>query len=65
MATGTVAYSDLYGSKTPGREAGNNELQPVATASGTVPAGNKTPAWFWIGMVGMLVLVRVLWEKGK
>ncbi len=62
---GTVAYSDLYGSKTPGRDTGNNELQPVARASGSVPAGSKTPALFWVGMVALLVLIRLLWEKGK
>ena len=62
---GTVSYSDLYGAKTPGREAGNNELQPVAQASGSVPAGDKSPAMFWIGMLAMLVVIRVLWEQGK
>ena len=65
MAGSTVSYSDLYGAKTPGREAGNNELQPIAAASGQVPAGSKTPAMFWVGMVAIMVLIRVLWEKGK
>lgn len=63
--SGTVAYSDLYGSQTPGRDTGTNELQPVAAASGNVPAGVKSPAMFWVGMVVLLVLVRLLWEKGK
>jgi hypothetical protein len=62
---GTVSLSDLYGNKTPGREAGNNELQPIAAASGSVPTSGKTPAMFWVGMVAMLVIIRVLWEKGK
>ncbi len=61
---GTVTYSDLYGAKTPGRDV-SNELQPVAAASGSVPAGAKSPAMFWVGMVAMLVLIRFLWEKGK
>lgn len=65
MATGTVAFSDLYGGRTPGRDTGSNEIQPVAAASGNVPAGTKTPAMFWIGMVALLVVVRILWEKGK
>ncbi len=63
--SGTVAFSDLYGSKTPGRDVSRNEIQPVAGASGSVPTSGKTPAMFWVGMVASLVLLRFAWEKAK
>ena len=63
--TGTVAFADIYGSKTPGRDTGTNQLQPVANASGSVPATGKSPAMFWVGMVIALVILRFAWEKAK
>lgn len=63
--TGTVAFSDLYGSKTPGRDTARNEIQPVAAASGSVPSAGKQPAMFWVGMVAALVILRFAWEKAK
>ncbi len=63
--TGTVSFSDLYGSRTPGRESTKNELQPVANASGNIPEAGKSPAMFWVGMVIALLLLRFAWEKAK
>jgi len=62
---GTVSFSDMYGKRAPGREAANNELQPVAAASGNLPSAGKNPAMFWVGMVAMLVLLRFTWEAAK
>lgn len=62
---GTVTFSDLYGTRTPGRDTAQNELQPVAAASGNIPSSGKSPAMFWVGMVIALVILRFAWEKAK
>lgn len=52
--------SSLYGNTGPGQKS--SDSQTVA-ASGSLPAGgDKTPAYFWVAFVLVLVAIRVLWE---
>jgi len=61
MAGGTVRISEVYGR----RQAGSNPRPPaVNEASGPIEKDNR-PALFWFGMVAMLVLLRVVWDRAE
>lgn len=60
-------FSDIYGSAT-GLGKKPNEVQNTTTgaASGTYKTGNQNaPAIYWVGFVGLLVLLRVVYEMGE
>ena len=56
---GTVRIAEVYGRPT----AGSNPRPPaVNEASGPMDRDNR-PALFWFGMVALLVLLRVVWDR--
>lgn len=61
---GTVGFSDIYGGAGPGVKSG--EMPPPASqqASGATGPTTARSAWYWAALVGLLVVVRLLWEKG-
>lgn len=62
--TGSVGFSDIYGGAGPGVKTGEMPAPASQQASGsTGPTGTK-PAFFWAGLVGLLIALRFLWEKG-
>lgn len=67
FAESTLTASDLYGNKFPGHASGDLVNKDVSEASGGDYAMNldlNRPAIFWVVLVGMLVVVRFLWERG-
>lgn len=63
----SLTFSDLYGSKVPGRPSGEVSERDSTAASGDFSTSMdlKRPAFYWVALVGLLVAIRVLWEKGK
>ncbi len=62
VTPGTIAFSDLYGGKTPGSRETNME-GVVETSSGAdfaTRADLARPTIFWVVLVGMLVAIRLL-----
>lgn len=63
MLGGLVGAASLYGNSGPGAKSTN---PPAVQASGSLPAGgDKTPAYFWVAFVAVLVAIRVIWEFAK
>lgn len=62
----TISFADLYGYRGPGRKGGDTtDPSDVEKASGdAVPANGGKPAFSWLVLVALLVIIRVLWEKG-
>lgn len=60
-----IGFGNLYGYG--GQVAPNAQPAPVQQASGSIPTAgdSKSPAIFWVGMVGMLAAIRVVWELAK
>lgn len=55
--------SSIYGNTGPGAKSEDSQ---TVQASGALPAsGDKTPAYFWVAFVAVLVAIRVLWELAK
>lgn len=64
----TISFADLYGYRTPGTNSGPNQPSDTEKASGATVAKSKVvvnPSHFWLALVGLIVLIRVLWEKGS
>lgn len=63
----TISRADLYGSVTPTNEKlGGTAAADSQQASGSVGGSeSKNPAYFWLSLVGLLVAIRLLWERGK
>lgn len=58
-----VGFQDVYGASDLGASA---QPSPTVQASGSAPTGgDKSPAMFWVGMIGALVLIRLLWQYAK
>jgi hypothetical protein len=66
LPTSTLTFADLYGSTPPGQRRGSNQDKDSANASGDLPASLETarPAIFWVALVGLLVIARLVWEYG-
>lgn len=60
-AVPNIRMSDLYGTSLPGTGA---QTMPPSTqqASGSPGSTDKAPAMFWLSLVAMLILARLLWE---
>lgn len=55
-----AAASSIYGNTGPGEKSTD---APTVVASGATPtSGDKTPAYFWVAFIVVLVAIRVLWE---
>jgi hypothetical protein len=64
-AQSTLSFSDIYGPSVPGKK-GTAERSDTEKASGTTgPVASANPVSFWLAMVGMLVVARILWERGR
>lgn len=61
---GTVGYSDIYGGAGPGTKQGEMPAPQSQQASGSAGPSATRPAFFWAGMVALLIALRILWEKG-
>ena len=62
----TLTFADLYGSTPPGfkRETPAEKDSVEASGDYVTKIDLAKPAVFWVAFVGLLVFVRVLWEKG-
>lgn len=62
----TVSFADVYGGVGPTRRRGETAA-PADERASSWPGdeANPKPAYFWAGMVALLILARVLWERGK
>ena len=63
LPSSTLSFSDLYGPKTPtGQETAPSDTQQASGPKGI--AGNeKGPAYTWIALLALLILMRVFYEK--
>ena len=59
--TGTVRYSEVYGRTA---QAARPKPPAVNVASGP-PDGNVRPATMFLGLIGLLIIVRLIWEQGE
>lgn len=64
MIPSTISFADIYGSRAPtGEKVGPTDKE---RASGdTVPATDNQTKYFWVSLVVLLIVIRVLWEKGN
>jgi hypothetical protein len=63
----SLSFADLYGSTPPGMRRGEVQERDSADASGEYQySANELnrPAYFWVALVGLLVVIRLLWEYG-
>lgn len=63
MPEGTITFSDLYGGKRPGGETNIIERDSAAASGEYTPIDMARPAIFWVALVGMVVLFRLLAKK--
>lgn len=61
----TISFGDLYGYRTPGNKSPNQPTDTEKASGSTGSLASNRPSYFWIAMVGLLVIARVLWEKGS
>lgn len=67
LVDSTLTFADLYGGKIPGHAYGDLMEKDVSEASGGDFLANldlARPAIFWLVLVGLLVVIRLLWEYG-
>ena len=67
MASGTMTLSDLYGatsgSSTPKTTAQGNSPNAAPTAATAGSASGQGPAFSWLVLVGVLVVLRFVYER--
>jgi hypothetical protein len=60
----TIAFTDLYGPTPPGHgKTGPSDTEKASGSTG--PISSNKPMLFWVAMIGMLFVARMLWEKGS
>lgn len=63
MAGEVMNFASIFGRGFPG-SGGRGADEAVAEASGPA-SGSKSPALFWVALVAMLVLARIIYERAE
>lgn len=61
----TMSFADLYGYRTPGNKNANDSPDTQKASGNTGAVLTSKPSYIWVAMIGMLVIARILWEKGS